>query len=289
MSTKMYVGINNIARPVSKIYVGINNTAQLCYEEQAPTPTVPSWSTGTISEISNALQQAYAGQLDLTQYWHIGDERVVHCAENTSLGIREQDVVFVLMHKGGKMLSDGVTECQYVIGMKDVFNSTGTTSTSYATNMFSTLTTSGGWNSSTMRTRCNTIASTVIDQNFIQLCKQHINRTSAGNGSSTIIQSTDLLTLPSQVEVEGVYNKSYANEGTQLDYYKDSSHRIKHGIQQSTSTVVAATFWSRSCYNVKITYSKKTGYYACCYYTSSGIVNGERANGNKGVSVQTVI
>jgi hypothetical protein len=277
MSTKMYVGVNNIARPVSKIYVGINNTAQLCYEAQAPAPTVPSWSTGTISEISTALQQAYAGQLDLSQYWHIGDERVVSCSAYN--GIPAQDVVFVLANKGGKMLADGVTECQYVIVMKDMFSG------SYSIPMNSSVTTSGGWNSCNMRSYwCNNyIPNNIIDSSFVQICKQHINRTSAGNGSSSITQSTDLFSLPSQVEVDGSYTKSYANEGTQLDYYKDANNRKKY---RGTSY---STWWTRSCFNTKTTYNRKDGYYCYCNYNSSGNVNAEQCNSYRGISVMTVI
>ena len=69
------------------------------------------------------LNAAYKGDIDLSDYWNIGDERKVvfpaATVNNTEIG--EMALTFILMHKGGFKLDGGTTDCQYVIGMKEAY------------------------------------------------------------------------------------------------------------------------------------------------------------------------
>ena len=104
---------------------------------------IPNWSDGTDEEIVEAIRLHYAGEIDLTKFWSIGDTRTVHLSAmsdsyDTGSGTRTivsdthvaQDVELVLMHPGGFTLKtkEGIpadTECLFVVGMKDVLLESG--------------------------------------------------------------------------------------------------------------------------------------------------------------------
>lgn len=284
MAVKYYVGVNNTSKVVDKIYIGIGGTAQLCYKAVTPITTV-TWADGTITEINSMLEMAYAGDINLDDYWSIGDERIVHCNEYGAFA--EQDVVFVLMNKGGKMLADGVTECQYIIMMKDVFK--GKTGYFPSIPMNTTHSTAGGWASCTMRTGCcnGSIVNNVMNTDFLTICKEHINKTSNGNGSTVIGNTTDRFAIPSEIEVTGVYTRSYAGEGTQFEYYKTQSHLIKYTHYPNPAKAVE---WRlRSCWNQKVNDST-SGYFAYVTINASGVTYYNIANKTtSALSVFTVI
>lgn len=64
--------------------------------------TIGLWATASDETIANMIAQADAGQLDLADYWEIGDTRRVHLNSITQDGAwsaqPEQDVDLVLMH-----------------------------------------------------------------------------------------------------------------------------------------------------------------------------------------------
>lgn len=207
----------------------------------------PSWSSGTIEEIAEALDKHYAGEIDLGDYWAVGDERVVSLDAMSATGVGEshvaQDVTFVIMNKGGKTLSDGTTECAFVIGQKN-FLADGTTREGGYMN--DTNTNEGGWTSSKRRAWCNNIYRAAIPSDLRALFKQFRNNTSAGNQSTTINTDADYFALPSEVEVDGTTSATYKDEGTQFKYYETQSNRIKYPGDSGSGS--ASPWWLRSPY-----------------------------------------
>ena len=68
---------------------------------------VPSWSRGTDDEIREALQMHYEGEIDLTQYWSVGDKRKVRLSAMEAMppltdAYPETEATFVLANAGGK-------------------------------------------------------------------------------------------------------------------------------------------------------------------------------------------
>ena len=219
----VYIGINGVAKKIKKMYVGVNGVAKECYSAIS----IPKWSTGTDAQIVNAVQMADRGEVNLADYWSVGDERTVSLSAMSATGVSEshsaQNVVLVLSHVGGKTLTtattSGRTTCSFQVDMKQCLNEKG-----YINN---TATNSGGWSSSARRTWCNNVFKNAIPSTLSSIFKQHKNMTSAGNQSSTIDTTDDWFALRSEVEVVGTYQKSYSGEGGQITYYQTSSNRIK--------------------------------------------------------------
>lgn len=95
---------------------------------------IPSWSTGTWEEIQEVLAQYYAGEIDLTQEWQIGDERVVELAAiPTILNFTDthpaQSVKYVLTQAGGETIVSGTytgSTCAFQVDQKSVLGTNGT-------------------------------------------------------------------------------------------------------------------------------------------------------------------
>ena len=68
--------------------------------------------------------------------------------------------------------------------------------------------------------------------------------TSAGNKSTTINTTSDIVFLPSEVEIFASITYSVAGEGTQYSYYKTTSNRYKN--PKWASSYVSNIYWERS-------------------------------------------
>ncbi len=99
--------------------------------------TIPSWADATYEEIATLLDLHYSGRIDLTDYWAVGDERVVPLssmhtyvsADSAEAGYSGEDtasrnVTITLTHAGGKELRtpiNGRTECAFQWDVKEAF------------------------------------------------------------------------------------------------------------------------------------------------------------------------
>ena len=187
------------------------------------------WSSGTDAEIIEALEQHYAGNCDLHDYWSVGDERTISLPYISTWDIQQynnnaQDVTFVLTEVGGKTLSDGTTECVFQVDMKDCFNA------NYRMNSTATNAVSGGsWNGSGGRKWLNNyFYESIIPSSIKPIFKQFKNYTAQGGGSRTIVEALDYFALRAEIEIFGSSAASVTGEGTYIEYYKTSSNRIKY-------------------------------------------------------------
>lgn len=188
---------------------------------------IVSWSSGTDAEIVRMVTYADAGFLDLSDYWHVGDEREVTLSAMAATGVGEshveQTVNLVLMNEGGKTLTDAVasgrTECSFIWGLKDCLKETGY--------MNSTNTNAGGWDSCARRTWCNNVFKNAIPSTLLPIFKQFQNKTSAGNMSTTINTTDDWIAIAAEIEIYGSTTFSASGEGTQFTWYETAANRIK--------------------------------------------------------------
>ena len=202
-------------------------------------PKIVSWADGTDEEVAAMVAAADAGKLNLSDYWHEGDERTVHLSAMSATGVGEshaaQDVVMVLSDQGRYTLADG-KKCNFVVLQKDSLKEAGY--------MNSSATNSGGWNGCKRRTWCNNVYRNAIPASLRGIFKQFKVRTANGSGSG-VTESTDWFSLFSEKEVFGstyYANSSAESQNTQLDWYKTSSNRIKkNGMDGS-----AYYWWERS-------------------------------------------
>lgn len=239
---------------------------------------VPLWSTGTDAEIVALIAKADAGEIDLSEYWSIGDERDISLGAIANSGTgwtvgesqAAQTQTFVLMDSNHFTLtsatSGGRTKDNFVVGMKNCMNTKG--------RMNGTNSNSGGWNACGRREWCNNGFKTYgIPSTLISIFKQFETvSVRTYNATSTII-STDYFSLFAEKEITGSRTQSNFYEAESLssiNYYETSAHRIKY------SNSSASYWWERSTY-----YGDSARF--CCISTSGAVTYGN-ASGNQGIA-----
>ena len=235
---------------------------------------IVTFADGTDEQIAAMLEAHYNGEIDIHEYWNVGDERVVHLSAMEATGVREahaeQDVTMVLMNAGGKILSDGTTECAFIVGQKNCLLSAGY--------MNITSINSGGWKDCARRTWCNSVYYNAIPSGFRAMLKQFTNKSGKGSGSSSGVDNTlDYCALPAEVEIFGSRTYSVAGEGAQFKYYETSANRIK----KTGDSGSAIRWWERSPYSGDST--------SFCYIHLNGEANANTANTGYGLAPFFVI
>lgn len=182
------------------------------------------WSTGTDKQIAAMVAAADAGEINLSDYWSAGDTRTVQLSAMAPDGVGEshaaQSVEFVLTDPGHYTLANG-KPCNFVVLQKDCLKETGY--------MNSSNTNSGGWNGCARRTWCNSVYRNAIPSTLQGIFKQFTTCAANGTGSSSVA-SSDYFALFSEKETFGLTqysNPAAEAQNSQLDYYKNSSNRIK--------------------------------------------------------------
>jgi hypothetical protein len=111
--------------------------------------------------------------------------------------------------------------------------------------MNSSNTNSGGWNSAARHTWCNNVFKAALPSYIQNLVKQVTKPYCATYNNATISNVNDYIWLLSENEVFGKKTHSPAQEGTQYEYYKTTSNRIKYTGNASV-TGSAQYWWERS-------------------------------------------
>ena len=229
---------------------------------------IVSWADGTDEEVAAMVAAADAGKLNLSDYWHEGDERTVRlsympAAGGVSDSHVAQDVVMVLSDPGHFTLASG-KPCNFVVLQKDCLKEQGYMN-SYSSN-------NGGWNGCMRRTWCNNVFRNAIPSSLRGIFKQFTTYAANGTGSSSVA-SSDYFALFSEKEVFGsttYANSSAESKNSQLTWFKTSSNRIKR-VNDS-----AHFWWERS------PNSGNSSYF--CFVTRSGNADWYSANGSSGLA-----
>lgn len=228
--------------------------------------TTVTWASGTVQQIAAMLRAHYGGVIDIHNYWSVGDERTIslvavdaYPSSDSEYGcipaMPAQNLTFVLMHSGGKLLADYYTdstrsthrECAFVVGAKSCLNTTspiGNTNSDrwswgYA-NMYMSTWLCPGVGSSTADTRCfwamfpdgyffpnnRNINDSEIFKRTYWYSEQKVKGTYRPSNMGTF-------GLASEVEVFGEHDYSEPNDSdddyaAQFSYYSlGTSHRTK--------------------------------------------------------------
>lgn len=204
---------------------------------------IVTWADGTDEQIVAMLEAHYNGDIDIHDYWAVGDERTVSLSAMSAYSPlmdthAEQDVTFVLSEVGGKTLADGVTECAFQWDQKNSLLETG-----YGY-MNESATNKGGWKNSARRAWCNDVYYNAIPETLRPIFKQYINQSGLGGGSSSGVENTtDYVALRAEEEIFGSRTYSVAGEGSQVTYYQTSANRIKKPGDAAGTVFV---WWERS-------------------------------------------
>ena len=219
-----------------------------------------SWANGTDEQIAEMIAAADRGEIDLTDYWEVGDTREVQLSAMSATGVGEshvaQTVELVLVAKdtGTQSSANPCYNYQYVTA------TSGRTYPSFivqqknglanGTNgefgyMNSSKTNTGSWNGCARRTWCNNVYKAAIPSSLRDIFKQVKVKTIETYNGSTIQESSDYFFLPAEKEVFGsafYSNSTEANVLSLWPYYNDSANRIK--LQGSSGS--AGNWWDRS-------------------------------------------
>lgn len=238
-----------------------------------------SWANATDEMIVSMVAAADAGEIDLSQYWAVGDERTVHLSAMPATGVDEshvaQDVKLVILNKGGKTLSNG-KECNFIVGLKNSLKAPGYMHVN--TNTIS-------WDGCVRRAWCNNVFKNSIPPTLLPIFKQHVNKTATYPNSSTTTDSVDWFALAAGKEVFGTEASSGTSYGggyssysesqvlSQFEYYKTRANRIKISGE---GTSAANPWWERSPH-----YNYHGNF---CYVSSLGDATHTEANTNKWIA-----
>lgn len=227
---------------------------------------IVTWADGTYAEISAMLDAHYAGTIDVSDYWSVGDVRSIPLAKMAATGVgeshRAQTVEYTIMDFNKDDLEtpiNGNTKAAISVSqvhcLMDEVNANSPTSGSSNTEngyMNSKNTNSGGWTSSARRTWCNDVYYNALPDSFKSMVKPVKKLTSAGAQSTTINTTVDKVFLLSEVEIYGTTTYSVAGEGSQYTYYETASNRYKNPKLSSSSNSCA--YWQRSPFRGNSTY-----------------------------------
>ena len=210
-----------------------------------PPLKIVTWAGGTDEEIVAMVEAADKGEINLSDYWAVGDTRTVQLSAMSATGVGEshaaQQVDLVLMHAGGYDLNaavaSGRTKCSFVVGLKDSLTEVGYMN-SYEEN-------SGSWDGSERRIWCNNVFRNAIPSTLRAIFKQFKTVTAETYDGSTNQTSVDYFALPAEREIfdaRGLCNQTEYNALFQFDYYKAESNRVK----KLGKTGNADHWWERS-------------------------------------------
>ena len=202
---------------------------------------IVSWADGTDEEIVAMVAAADKGEINLADYWSVGDERKVNLAAMSAGGIGAeqpaQTITLVLMQQGLYELENGKT-CNFIVGQKNLL-------TGYCEMLSSNddVYTDFTWDNAPRRTWCNNQYYNAYPETLKPIFKQFKTITARKSGALTT--SLDYFALPAEKEVFGSCTYSNANEAdalTQFEYYKTTSNILKKQGDNGSKTA----YWTRS-------------------------------------------
>lgn len=238
---------------------GIVKNGEIIY--RAKPYKIVDFATGTDEEIAAMLDAHYQGLLNIGDYWHVGDTRVMHLnampatPPYASESHVEQNMTMVIIgiehdnlkEKIGIRTQAAITlQCREMLGNNGnaeggyIFGSNKTTgkNTNYSTNPRRTWLNGTFINS--LPTSIQPLVKTIIKKNLAN----HTDSTSGPNtedkafltSSSEMFGSTSI----------GWYKGSEAREGKQYPYYNSNAKRTKYWNNNGIAGSLAYLYWLRS-------------------------------------------
>ena len=194
---------------------------------------IVTWATGTDAEIADMVAAADAGQINLKDYWAVGQERTVQLSAMAATGVGEthaaQSATLVLMDSTctgftlATATSGGKTNPDFIVGLKNSLLEKGY--------MNSSDTNANGWSGCARRTWCNNVFRPSIPSSLRGIFKQFKwKQGKGGGGTSGLLETTDYFGLAPAMAVFGSATYSQADEDaryTWWNWYQTSPNRIK--------------------------------------------------------------
>ena len=242
----------------SKVTISAYETS---YSKELSFLKIVTFADGTDEEILAMIQAHYDNKINVADYWAVGDTRNVNLSamEATYVGEshRAQTVQYRISdfeHYDLATEINGHTKAAILVDqvncLMDAECEAGTKYGSSNTEngyMNSSNTNSGGWGDCARRKWCNEVYLNAMPEILRNAVKEVKIKTSAGNQSTTIVETNDKIFLPSEVEIFGSTSYSAAGEGSQYAYYKNATAN-RYKLPKWGSSNASNIYWERSPY-----------------------------------------
>ena len=213
---------------------------------------IVAFATGTDEEIAAMIEAHYNNKINIADYWAVGDTRSVSLSAMSATGVSEshraQTVQFVIgdfEHDDLTIPINGHTKAAVTLLQKDCLMDANEkyAETGY---MNANDTNSGGWKNCARRTWCNNVFFAALPSVWQSIVKTVNKNTSVGTQQSTIETVQDKIFLAAENEIFKSAGYSFAGEGTQYQFYKNST--ANKGKRPVYSDQYSANYFTRSPY-----------------------------------------
>lgn len=223
---------------------------------------IVAFADGTDAEIEKMIEAHYAGKINISDYWAVGDKRTIHHNAMDATGVSEShranDYAYVIIgieHDDLVTAINGKTKAAITIQTERMLYLDTTTEYNASYNashecgyINGSSTNSGGWEDCVRRTWCNNVYKKCLPTYIQNMMKQVKKLTSAGSRSSMIKISNDYAFLLSETEIFGSATYSYAGEGKQYQYFKNATAN-RYKKPRFDDSLVSGHYWERSPYS----------------------------------------
>lgn len=223
---------------------------------------IVTFADGTDAEIEKMIEAHYAGKINISDYWAVGDKRTIHHNAMDATGVSESHrandydyVIIGIEHDDLVTAINGKTKAAITIQTERMLylDTVSEYNSSYDTShecgyMNSADTNSGGWEGCARRKWCNSVYKGCLPPYIQNMMKQVKKLTSVGGWISTIGTSNDYAFLPSEIEVSDSVEYSFTGEGEQYQYFKNATAN-RYKKPRFSSNYVSGHYWTRSPYS----------------------------------------
>ncbi len=273
------LAINN--KKISKLYIGGKEVTSMYIAGQKIYKSglkIVSFHDGTDAEISAMLDAHYSGQINISDYWKVGDTRVIHI-DATNSGTKPhvaQNMTIVIYGFDHDNLSSRIgnrEKAAVTVGFREALGFNGSNENEYYWGSSRSLVNNtDNYPDSPLRTWLNGSLLNAMPSTFSSLIKEVQKWNLAMHTDYIPLISLEKIWLLSYPEVFGqVIYTHYINggsvgewEGTQYDYMKTSSNRMKKANNNGAPGSSGAYYWLRSPSSRGDSYG---GFFWCCVGT----------------------
>lgn len=220
---------------------------------------IVTFADGTDAEIKKMIEAHYAGEINIGDYWAVGDKRIIHHNAMAAMGVSEShkanDYTYVIIgieHDDLVATINGKTKAAITIQTERMLYLDTTTeyNSSYDAShecgyMNSSNANNDGWEGCARRIWCNNVYKGCLPTYIQNMMKQVKKPTLAGSKNNMIKTSNDYAFLPSEIEIFGSTTYSFAGEGKQYQYFKNATAN-RYKKPRYSSDYVSGYYWTRS-------------------------------------------
>lgn len=223
---------------------------------------IVTFENGTDDQIAAMLEAHYNGDIDIADHWSVGDKRKIHLNQvanpkGSGSAWAAQDITIVITaikHHDLATPINGKTKAAITCQTRECVNN-NTADDNQDGHIYPNLTSIASnlpvWASSSpigMRTWANgAFYTTAMPTGTKDMIKEITRNLKTTHSDLTLAAATDKIFLPTEYEIFGASEYSGGKaEGTQWEYYKTTSNRIKYGNNEGNSNDTAQCWWNGS-------------------------------------------